>query len=259
VVRYDRLVKFNLNNLPHMKTKLFVLLLLAAAILFSACASRDTAESSTVQQTEIFQDYLADWSDGQFTVTATFRFGGPTGTTLKLTPPSRVAYNGIDLPASKGALTGTIYRFTSSTYQPNLSFEFRDTAGKPYLNSIDLVPVEFAVPPTKAAKASRVVLPITRIVGESDTTGYLTLTDSAGDDHIAEVKVSRGAVSAPNSVYFDQGSIVLEPEFLKGISAGAGKVALRIERKQTPAQVTHLGGSIAVRYQVKPIALTLTN
>jgi hypothetical protein len=225
----------------------------------SGCRSSDTAESSTVAQTEIFQDYVLEYENGRVTATATFRFGGPTGTTLSLTSPSRVTYNGIPLSSSKILFAGTVYRFTGAEYPLSATFEFTDTAGKTYTNSIGLAPVEFNPPPPNATRSARLLLPVTRVVKDENTTVELTITDAAGADHSSAVKDGRGVVGFRSSVYFDesQSAVAIEPDFLKEIPAGAVKISLRAEKTQKPAQSTHLGGSISARYHTKPITLTL--
>lgn len=236
---------------------LFVLPLLAVFLI--SCKSTDTAESSTVAQTEIYQDYLFEYEDGKATVTATFRFGGPTGTTLSLTSPSRVSYNGIMLQPSKAPFSGTFYRFSGSQYPPDVGFEFTDTANKTYLNSIALAPFEFKSAPPNAGKSERLLLPVTRMVRDQDTTVELTITDSAGAGHTSQVKEGRGAVGFRNSVYFDdsQGAIGIEPDFLKDIPAGSVKIGVKVQKAKKPDQATHLGGSISIRYHAKPVTLTL--
>lgn len=244
-----------------MKTKLSLALILCAALFLSACASSDTAESSTVQQSEIYQDYLIEYNEGLIHVTATFRFGGATGTTLSLTPPSRVMYNGLPLTPGKVMFTGTGYRFMGDLYQPNVAFEFTDTAGKTYTNSIGLNPLEFKTAPAGAAKAAKLLLPVSRIVKEPGVKVELTIRDGAGKEFTSEVKGERGVVGFRNSVYFDESqlSIAVEPDFLKDIPTGPIKISLREEIQQKPAQATHLGGLMTMRYLAKPVSLPLGN
>jgi hypothetical protein len=244
-----------------MKRKLLLILVIGVSVFFAGCASSDTAESSTVAQSEIYQDYVVDFDNGQMMVTATMRFGGPTGTTLNLTPPSKITYNGLPLLSSKGFFAGTVYRFVGDLYQPNVSFEFTDTVGKAYTNSIGLAPVDFKPAPPVAAKSARLLLPVTRMATEPDVFVELKITDAAGADHNSQVKDGRGVIGFRNSVYFDQEtlSIAVEPDFLKDIPAGNIKVSLRVEHDQKPVQATHLGGSMAMKYHPKPLSLTLNN
>lgn len=240
--------------------KIALLLLPVVTVGFlSACRSTDTAESSTVAQTEIYQDYVLDFENGQATATATFRFGGPTGTTLSLTSPSRVTYNGIPLSPGKVLFAGTVYRFTGTEYPINATFEFTDTAGKTYTNSMALAPVEFTSPPASGKKTERLVLPVTRIVKDDNTTVELTITDAANADHTSEVKDGRGVVGFRSSVYFDesQGGVAVEPDFLKDIPAGSVRVSLRVRKTLKPAQATRLGGAMTARYTAKAVSLTL--
>lgn len=244
-----------------MNKKLFLALMLGAALFLSACASSDTAESSTVKQSEIYQNYLVEYDEGLIQVTATFRFGGATGTTLSLTPPSRVTYNGLPLTPSKVMFAGTGYRFTGDLYQPTVAFEFTDTAGKTYNNSIGLNALEFKTAPAGAAKSAKLLLPVSRIVRESGVKVELKIRDGAGKEYTSEVKSERGVVGFRNSVYFDESqlAIAVEPDFLKDIPAGPVKISLQEEVQQKPAQATHLGGLLTMRYHAKPISLTLGN
>src|SRR6476620_1924734 len=89
-----------------------------AVLLLSACASTDSSNSDNVKQTEVWQNYWVEYDDASNALTSgcTFRFGGSTGTTLLLTKPANVTFDGQEMTSSsgvliKGVIGGTHYGY----------------------------------------------------------------------------------------------------------------------------------------------------
>lgn len=121
-----------------MKNTLWILL---GALLFSACASNEIANSGDVKQSEIYQSYSIkyDEEDNETHIKATFRFGGENGTTLVLTPPSTVTFNNEKMTRYESDLVGAYYKNAEAKPLSNgqeCKFVFEDTEGKKYTNSI---------------------------------------------------------------------------------------------------------------------------
>lgn len=223
------------------------------------CASTDSAESSTVAQSEIYQSYSINATKDKTEASVTFRFGGSTGTTLILSQPSEVTFNGKGMTQTKGFMSGTYYSVSENSLLPGGSFIFKDTQGKAYTNSINVYPVELSQPNSNMNKSSKLVLPVARISKE-DGLNFNLIFETKDGIRTFEVKDSRGIVGFRSSVYFDneRTTINLEPDALKDISAGEVKAHIESVKRMKLSQATHLGGEIQSTYSSQEIAFTLT-
>jgi hypothetical protein len=120
------------------------------------CKSSEVDESKNVNQERIYQDYYAEYNadKGKFKVEVIFRFGGTNGTTLILSEPSYVNFNGTKMKGSKQLLRGQVYSQNLKSESPkDFNFEFTDLDEKTFNNSISLEPVEFVDPPSKLSQS----------------------------------------------------------------------------------------------------------
>lgn len=87
--------------------------MVSLGIILASCASNETSDSNKVAQSEIYQSYFVDYdaSKNELEATASFRFGGQNGTTLRLVDKSKVSYNEKPMSAKTSAWTGTSYQF----------------------------------------------------------------------------------------------------------------------------------------------------
>jgi hypothetical protein len=95
-----------------MKKSLFFTCVLAAiAIVFNACASNEIGNSKDVTPQTIYQGYDITYKEGEekVKVFAQFRFAGQNGTTLVLSKPSSIAFDGQGLTVDSSAVTGAYY------------------------------------------------------------------------------------------------------------------------------------------------------
>ncbi len=94
-----------------MKTKLTLMPIILFCLLLTSCKSNETSDSNKVAQSEIYQSYFVEYdaSQNEFEATASFRFGGENGTTLRLVDKSNVLYNNNTMSAQTSAWTGTSY------------------------------------------------------------------------------------------------------------------------------------------------------
>lgn len=232
--------------------KKLLLAFIPAAALLASCASTETADSSTVKQTEIYPSYdiKYDAADGNLRATASFRFGGASGTTMRLVDPSKVTYNGKDMEKQNNFLSGTYYSYSIAGYESTHTFEYTDNDGKKYKNTIALEPCKFdertmTVPDGKAFNA-------TVTIGDpKDVTLYAS--DTA---HIDEAMLS----SDPNAkVYYDASAKTLRvaPEFFEHIRSSECSLILKsVKTKDQLDQTNHLGGSMEIEYRSQPLKIT---
>jgi hypothetical protein len=230
------------------------------AMLFSACETRETGNIKDVTQSEIYQD-LSFTSEGSTTnVKATLSFAGVRGTTLKLTSPSKVLFNGQPLDEKTGQYSGTYYEKTFDTVLSDGTFTFTDTKGKTYTNKVELPTIDFKTLPTQINRAAVTRLPIVNgaKIGESNVELKISYQDKQGfqGKNVSVFPQKQGADSA----YFDvkTQSIVIEPAIWQSIKSNKVEIEITSKSSQNLQQGTAIGGKINSEYNGKTISATLS-
>jgi hypothetical protein len=136
------------------------------------CASTETIESTKVSASEIYQSYVIESNKNKTNVTATFRIGGHTGTTIDLDAPAKVEHNGKPLNESgEGFFKGTDYQF-SGAFTENHRFAYTDSNGKVWQNEISLSPLEMTSKDIIISKSGSGVINLSRPVGEDESVDF---------------------------------------------------------------------------------------
>lgn len=219
-----------------MKKIFFVSLLCIAA----GCASTDTADSSKVDQQEIHQWLSAslDEETGMTAFEATFRFGGSTGTTLKLSPPSIITVGGKAMKEGKKLLGGAQYSLTEKAGNMGTEtvFIFRDTKNKTYENKVHFAsPGSFEFP-------GEVILNIPFSVSWSrpvEAGEILTIQVTVDNQSMLFREETVGALHK---------EIILDTE---NINPGTGEIRLILEKTQDHITGTHQGGKLIQSVKTK--------
>jgi hypothetical protein len=113
-----------------------------AGIWCSGCASHEIGASRDVAQERIYLQYEFDFSEarrvGEFS--GQFRFGGSNGTTLVLSSPSQIQWNGETLQVDSLPSAGAFYRKSlgADAWWGTHTLSFTDTQGKLYENRVTL-------------------------------------------------------------------------------------------------------------------------
>lgn len=191
-------------------------------------------------------------------MTATFRVGGATGTTIELGVPGKIVYNGAALDKSDPTnfvgtnyrVKGTDYRKSGGGYQPNHEFVYTDAGGKVFQNSIVLQPLEVAaktgITLNKNA-ASRI--PFSRVAD-----GNETITLLLGNATIE--------MALDKTMYLstERNALVLTSKFWQNrTAAGETTIGLKVKKTANIAQGTPLGGSITAEYTSSVVSVKFGN
>jgi uncharacterized protein YceK len=219
------------------------LLLIITAIIMGGCASNEVANSGDVKQSTIYQEYRVtfDEEDNITWAWATFRFGGSNGTTLVLTKPSTVTFNGDSMLTDVTVLGGAKYKLAFKKPlgrgQP-CEFVFTDTDGKTYTNKIKFNPVLMGTPVPEVKKGMPFELPIFTDLLTYGEKIRITFRDSATSEVFETDKIT------PNK------SILIPATVLKPLN---GKVTFDIERTSNipMQQANEKGGSLTFSYRLK--------
>lgn len=215
-----------------------------------ACPSNDTTQSNKVAQTEIYQSYSISQNGQNYDVTAYFRVGGKTGTTLALIAPSKVTFNGQAMQEHLNTSSGTYYTASVPLTIANGVFAFTDRNSKTYTNRIDLPRVALAAANLKTNGAAPVSIPLS---AAPSATATFTL-DLNG--HTVFVESAPGELT---EAYYNKptNSIVVMPVAWKEAASGTIPVGLEVRDGVTTTQGTALGGDISYRYESKPANIAL--
>lgn len=233
-----------------MKETLKALIFVIAALSFTggACPSRETTSSNRVAQSEIYQNYSVVQSGDHYEVTAWFRVGGKTGTTLALVSPSIVKFNGRSMNENLNTATGTFYSLTEPLETTAGVFEFTDRDNKTYTNRIDLrrAALHGSVPRSNGSAPVAIAL---KPEVPSTATVCLELND---------LMVSVDAAPADQSeAYHDRekNTVVILPAAWSKVESGKVAVDVEIYDAISTQQGTRLGGEISFRYNPAPVTI----
>lgn len=235
-----------------MKVVLKTALFFIGIIFFTggACPSNDTTPSNKVAQTEIYQSYSIAQNGQNYDVTAYFRIGGKTGTTLALSPPSTVTFNGQPMKEHLNTSSGTYYTATIANTATEGTFAFTDRNSKTYTNKIDLTRIAMAPGKLAVNGTTPVTLPLTGTPPDSANLN-LELNNQM-------VIVSSGPGDMAEA-YYDKlkNSIVVLPAAWNKTPNGTVAIDLEVRNSIPTQQGTQLGGDISFSYDTQPLSATL--
>lgn len=229
-------------------TRLRAALAATAVLLLAACDVLEPSEN--VNQDRIWTEYELryDGNEDVTTATASFRFGGSTGTPLELSEPSFVTVNGDELVMRVEPLTNVArYERDFAGLMPTATFEWVDTEGRPYVNDIALRSI--AAPPT---------------VGPIDNDASYELRWSgaslaAGEEVRAKLYRVFGGAAFATFTQRSAGatSVILDRAQLQYIQPG--EVTLVLERHTTRplTERTEVGGRITGVYGAAPVGVEI--
>ena len=220
---------------------------LFAAVMLASCASNETADSDDVKQSEIHQAYTITYNaaEKELKATASFRFGGPNGTTLHLVEPSKITLDGEEMGMDKNIFSGTFYEADIQTgLKSSYTFVFTDCENKKYMNVAEIFPVEVDACPDEIITARGFEVTWKSPLREGETMD-LIIEDNTG--HSATVSTN---IVGAATLSFDSGD-------LGTITSGPGHVYLVRRSDKALAEATHLGGSMSIKYlsHKKPVKI----
>lgn len=229
------------------------------------CRSTETIESTKVAPTEIYQDYVINGSKNGTTVNATFRVGGPTGSTVDLDAPSKISHNGKDMNESaSGFLKGTDYNSSSNEFVANHKFSFTDASGKTWENEINLEPLEINAKDLNISRAVGSAITFSRPIGKDENIEVSLVSEKTPPPPPSN---SNSNVQTPEKVYstrlqlsFDNSQMFakIEPFSLKNFVDGKATLQVVVRKNKTASQSAK-GGSLDFTYESQKIAVNVGN
>lgn len=224
--------------------KFFVL---ACVALLSACASTDSSTSNNVNQDEIWQSYWVEYVESSETILAgcTFRFGGSTGTTLQLTEPSKVLFEGNEMDFTsgvliKGMIGGTHYNYEGKGPLNNkYTFEYTNNNGKLFTNSIATSALALDAVPEELSATGNNIITLKTPLGTDESLSVKVSNEKGDFETFDEYKPGQNQLTIPGSELNELGNGPVTITFTK--------------RKEVDAlqQANHLGGGISFTFESK--------
>lgn len=216
---------------------------MVGCIALASCASNEIANSADVKQSGIHQRYTISYTEenNQTHVKAMYRFGGENGTTLVLSPPSTVTFNGENMTRYESEFVGAYYNAAFSKPLPNgakCTFVFTDTDGKTYTNSIMFNPLLLGQIPKEVKKGLPLEIPMVTNPLKFGDKITVHLSDSTNSNSFVLENVNL------------EKRLIIPATILNELS---GTVSLEISRSNNSllTEKTDEGGTISFEYILK--------
>lgn len=224
----------------------FMSMVLLSLTLVS-CKSNETSDSDKVAQSEIYQSYFVEYdaSQNEFEATASFRFGGENGTTLRLVDKSNISYNNIPMNAQTSAWTGTSYAFKKNgAVGVEHTFLYVNNDQESFKNMIPLMQAEPILENASISKSKGAVVSWTGVPLSSKDEIEILLSDS-NQTHYFSPKIV-GATS-----------LTLKSNDLLPLKAGHGELSIVRRVTFSLQNGKPIGGVIGSEYKSKRIPVEI--
>ena len=219
------------------------------SVSFFGCSSSEIGESKDVSQETIYQQYNISYNEGDenATIYNQFRFAGNMGTTLVLTKPAGLQFDGASLAVDSSDFEGAFYRksIPASHFYGDHTIRYTDINKKKFDNNFliggfKLVNVPARVSRDKALSIEFESLPL------------------GPDDHIEIAAIDTDSTFSVTHSGNDPNPFILIPvEELRRQKGVQFKLAATLYRKIALQQSTAEGGMIELEHALKAVVIKL--
>lgn len=231
-----------------MKSVLPLMLAAITAIVYcTGCASAEIGESKDVNPETVYQQYTVyvDQNEQTAVGTAVFRFAGEDGTTLVLSSPSSVSFDGARLKVDSSEFEGAFYRHNipAGSFEGLHQFVFTSFTGAEYRNEF-----QAAVPKLKAPFSASKREPL-----------LIYLDGLADGEYTAEVAASGtdSSFTVSSAISHKAHYLEIPAEQLQRQKTNRLTLNVSVTRRIPLQQATREGGSFAIEYTLKPVEISL--
>jgi hypothetical protein len=124
-----------------MKQLAYTLLLAPLFMIFLAGCAREDSENVNQDRIWVHYQFFYDANEDITCARATFRFGGMTGTKIRLSDPAEIRFNGSVIPFKTGL---AYYEEDISGFLDSGTFEYVDLNANQYNNDVSVELIDFA-------------------------------------------------------------------------------------------------------------------
>jgi hypothetical protein len=228
--------------------------LIASSSLFNVACSVDTVGSDEVKTETIHQDYSLRYDEATDStqLSAQFRVGGWSGTTVDLRSPAGISVNGKKL--SKETFLGTRYSGAERGFIGAANFEYTDADGKRLTNAIRIDPVRLlkADQTVSVQRVYEVEIQAINPLPEDSFSVGLRQT-STRPDGTTEHLYADGVFDVA------RGRAVFSATQLNKLNNGPATLVISRSKSTRLQQSTREGGSIAASYNLRPVSVTIVD
>jgi len=224
--------------------------MLFSLIAISACSSNEIGESKDVSQDKIYQKYRIRYNEGndKANIFAQFRFAGSNGTTLVLSKPSQLAFDGEIVKVDSSGGSGAYYEVNKpiANFYGKHHFIFTDINNKKFDNDFTFEPFRFVNIPAVVSKKQGFNLAFQPGALQP---GDVINVSSTGTDSSFTVSYEPSAANVIN----------IPSKQLMRQKNGDLKLETTLYRKLDLQQNTAEGGGMEISYSLKPITVKLAD
>jgi len=230
-----------------MKTNRTFMSIVLLGLLLVSCKSNETSDSDKVAQSEIYQSYFVEYdaSQNEFEASASFRFGGENGTTLRLVDKSNIAYNNSPMNAQTSGWTGTSYVYKrNGTVGVEHTFLYVNNDKESFKNTIPLMLAEPILKNPAISKSKGVVISWTGMPLSSKDKIEILISDSSQTHYFSPEII--GATS-----------LTLKSTDLLPVKTGNGELSIVRRVTLSLQNGKPIGGVIGSEYKSKRIPVEI--
>lgn len=225
----------------------FFSILFSTSILYS-CTSNEIGNSMDVNPETIYMDYriVSDESFDSISCMMQYRFGGANGTTLVLSPPSHVNFNGENVSVDSSDFQGAYYmkQFLRVGFRGKNTIQFTDMNNLMHEETFNFQPFEFASLPSSFSKNDSLVF---------------SFNDAKGNENVI-IEISDTSSASPDidtTFYLRGDKLIIPASVFQNLSPGMVNFKIQ-KREQLPLKnPMKEGGAFSVIYYLKPVHILM--
>lgn len=224
---------------------------LGLMILVTSCSSSEIGESKDVNPETIYQDYTVTYdeadNDPQVKIWSQFRFAGSNGTTLVLTKPSSIAFDGQNIKVDSSEYTGAYYsiHLPARSFVGKHRFVFTDINQTRLENEFSLDELKLNFPASISKQDS---------LNISFDAGLL-----AADDYIEIFTAGTDSTFTITHAASENGNMLTIPASeLKRQKGNKLSLVASVMKKIALTQATKEGGQIVIYHSLRPVTISLS-
>jgi len=230
-----------------MKKTGLIIFVFAVGFILNSCKSNETSDSDKVAQSEIYQTYFVEYdaSQNEFEASASFRFGGENGTTLRLVGKSNVVFDNKPMSAKTSAWTGTSYQYKQNgEVGAEHSFLYVNNDAESFKNTIPLLKAEPLLQNNSISKSKGVVVSWNGMPLSAKDRIEIVLRDSVQSHYFSPEIIGATSVSLKNKE-------------LMPLKIGNGELYIVRSVTLSLQNGKPIGGVIGSEYKSKRFAVTI--
>jgi hypothetical protein len=223
-----------------------IVALLFTFFAISSCSSNEIGQSKDVAQDKIYQDYRIQYAEGngKVSIHGQFRFAGSNGTTLVLSSPSQVSFDGDAIKVDSSGPSGAFYQ----TYKPITGFFgkhhliFTDTDNRKFDNDLSFDTFRLVNIPANVSRKKDLII------------NFQSAPLQVGD----QIELNTSRADSSFRVYYESGNgqtLRIPAKYLSMQKNAEIQVDATLTRRIPMRQQTMEGGEMSLTYMLKPVTI----